>query len=203
MSQKRRIRRIGPRGRAPVPAALYGIVLGLVALGAAGCGGAGTTKQTIEQAKTRAAAAEDVAPQDAKVVKVAPGKFDLSLGPASKSGAKERKVLGDATCSVRPTTGELRVAMRPVPEGKELFGLSVPGFHGTDTYSGELGVTGAERSEGPVDVGIDQSAGEDGVFRAGLSISFEGKVTGSAGDRSVQGAASCRLPDGTETAQGS
>lgn len=193
---------IARRRRSPLPALVLG-VLSLGALAAGGCGQANPTKETIDQAKAQAAQAEGVPPEQAQVVKSAPGKFDLKLAPTSDPAAQGRTVYGDATCSVESASGELRVAMRPRPESEELYGLSVPGFHGTDTYTGELGTTGARRSSGPVDVGIDQTVGEEG-FKAELAISFQGKVAGSAGDQAVQGSARCGLPGGAgEAAQGS
>ncbi len=194
MSRIRRLR------RSPLPA--LGVLF-LGALAAAGCGQARQTERAIDQAKAQAAQAEGVPPERAQVMKAAPGKFVIELARASQTGTQGRTVRGDATCSLETTSGELRLALRPQPRGDELYGLSVPGFHGTDTYTGELGVTGAKRSSGPVDVGIDQTAGGEG-FQAELAVSFQGKVAGSAGDQAVQGAARCRLPQGTgEAAQGS
>ncbi len=209
MVAMRRWRRLG--------AGLPALALGALVLTAPGCGQGEATRRSVDQAKAQAAQAEGVPAEKARVLETAAGKFELRLGPASQAGAptpqagapvaggaaEGRQVTGDAVCSLEPATGELRVALRPRPAGKELYGLSIPGFHGTDTYTGELGLTGAKRSSGPVDVGVDQTSGADPAFKAELAISFQGKVAGSAGDQSAQGAARCRLPDGAApTAQG-
>lgn len=150
------------------------------------------TDETAEEA-TGPEAETEVEPV---VVEQGAGTFELILG-GDVEGVQE----GTASCVVEESgeTAELRASLDPRGPSDHRFYVVVPEYdEQTDTYKGEFQISGAERSAGPVDVGIARERGEEGTFEPQLTLSFEGTYAGAAGVGSAEGEVICSLPNGGE-----
>lgn len=112
------------------------------------------------------------------------GEFHLSL-----AGGLTGEQVGDAVCVFDSVGDELRVVMHPRGEGVcHYFILVVPGFAEEGDYRDRFGVTGVARSAGPAKVTVARSGPE-------MVLELTGEYLGAAGDGSVDGRATCPLPD--------
>ncbi len=154
------------------------------------------TDETTEPAAEEATGAEAETDVEPVVVEQGAGTFELILG-----GDVEGVQGGTASCVVE-TSGEaaaLRASLDPRGPSDYRFYVVVPEYdEQTGNYEGELQISGAERSAGPVDVGIARERGEEGTFEPQLTIAFEGTYAGAAGVGSAEGEVICSLPNGGE-----
>lgn len=154
------------------------------------------TDETTEPAAEEATGAETETDVEPVVVEQGAGTFELILG-----GDVEGVQRGTASCVVERTgeASDLRASLDPRGPSDHRFYLVVPEYDGqTDTYEGEFQISGAERSAGPVDVGISRERGEEGTFEPQLTIAFEGTYAGAAGVGSAEGEVICSLPNDGE-----
>lgn len=167
-----------------------------VGLSLAACGGKQATEQAIEQTQQEAAQVEKEPMGKEKTENTYAGSFDLTF-----TGDLHQEVKGRADCTLDPDTHQLRAAL----EGADttafpyLVEVGVPDYHGTDSYTGLLELSGPARSSGSVDAGIEETAPqEEDFFEAEIKMSLSGDYAGAAGNGSLSGQVDCGLAGPSE-----
>lgn len=150
------------------------------------CGGANTTRETIEKASEEAAqeeATQGESPKTVALVEMSRGTFDLTL-----TGTLENELTGAAVCTREAGADELTVSMQPEPPRDLRYELAVDLGGAPEKLDGEFEASGARRWAGPVEV---TRAGTSEATDAGFDLTFNGTYSSHVGGGEVEGAVVC------------
>jgi hypothetical protein len=163
-------------------------------LGLAACAGGSQYGEPAQEPSSTASGEPATTPTPIPEAKMAPGTFHATV-----TGTTAAELEGTAVCTQVEEEGELGVVLRSSGDTFPfLMELGFAAYRGTGEYSGSFELNGAARSGGTVQAGIDESPGEEDLFRAGLNLDFSADFDGDAGTGHVEGEVQCSLPSREE-----
>jgi hypothetical protein len=166
--------------------ALTAALLAAAAWTLTACGGANTTRETIERATEETAqeeAAQGQSPEPVALVEMSRGTFDLTL-----TGTLENELTGVAVCTHEAGADELTVSMQPEPPRDLRYELAVDLGGAPEKLDGEFEASGARRWAGPVEV---TRAGTSEATGSGFDLTFHGTYSSHVGGGEVEGSVVC------------